>query len=62
MPGTKRAFASSRHDPPPHTSGGNTNPTDTLRSGATTMRDEYDFSQGQHGKFFRKDAALDLRV
>ncbi len=30
--------------------------------GATTMKTEYDFSQGQRGKFFRKDAALDLPV
>lgn len=30
--------------------------------GATTMRNEYDFSQGQRGKFFRKDAVLDLPV
>jgi hypothetical protein len=27
-----------------------------------TMKSEYDFSQGQRGKFFRKDAALDLPV
>jgi hypothetical protein len=26
------------------------------------MRKEYNFSQGQRGKFFRKDAALDLPV
>ena len=30
--------------------------------GALTMKPEYDFSQGQRGKFFRKDAALDLPV
>jgi hypothetical protein len=33
-----------------------------MRMGATTMRDDYDFSQGQRGKFFRKDAVLDLPV
>ena len=26
------------------------------------MRDEYDFSQGERGKFFKKDAKLNLPV
>jgi hypothetical protein len=30
--------------------------------GALMMKPEYDFSQGQRGKFFRKDAALNLPV
>ena len=43
-------------------SGGNTNPNDTTRMGATTMQNEYDFSKGQRGRYFRKDALLDLPV
>jgi predicted HicB family RNase H-like nuclease len=28
----------------------------------TDMRDEYDFSQGERGKFYRKDADIQLPV
>lgn len=49
-------FASSQRDPP--------HPMKPKPAKTTepAMRDEYDFSQGVRGKFYRKDATLNLPI